>query len=201
VLKGGLLIGLGASVIGAASPGLSGVADAAVAPNPQPNWWWCSDCDGLFFSNANGAPNGVCQSEFAPNGKHNSSGSSNYSVLNGESSSSNRQAGWRWCKLCQLLFWGNGAANSACPANSGTVIGGQIQVGPHIIGSSTVYDLVFGVTAPGDQLNWRWCNLCQGIFWGPRQSNSACTGTERHDQFGNHSIGSSTNYDMIFTFG
>jgi hypothetical protein len=202
LLRSGLLIGLGATVIGAASAGFTRVADAATAPNPQPNWWSCINCDGLFHSDSNGSPNGVCQSNISQNDgfRHEISGSSNYSVFNGQTtSSSGVQAGWRWCNLCDLLFWGPGN-NSACPANIGAIVNGETQIGPHTIGSATVYDLFYGGSGAGVQDNWRWCNLCEGIFWGPRTYDGSCTGRLRNDgDSGGHSFGSATNYEMVFT--
>jgi hypothetical protein len=200
LLRNGLAVGLGVSAIGAASASLAGVANAAAA-NPQPNWWWCTDCDGLFFSNSSGASNGFCQSAIAQSnndGRHNSSGSSNYSVYNGVSASSTLQTGWAWCNVCQLLFYGPGVAGSACPAQT-EISGGKIVVGPHTIGSGTKYDLLHGITGSPYQVNWRWCNLCEGIFWGPDRADSWCTGQLRNGESGAHVFGSGTSYDMLIT--
>jgi hypothetical protein len=198
LLRNGLAVGLGVSAIGAASASLAGVANAAAA-NPQPNWWWCRYCDGLFFSNSSGASNGFCASAIAPDGKHSSSGSSNYSVYNGVSASSTLQTGWAWCSACQLLFYGPGVAGSACPGRTDTAPPLPATVNPHIIGSGTKYDLLHGITGSPYQVNWRWCNLCQGIFWGPDQASGACTGQLRGGGVGGtHNLGSGTSYDMLF---
>lgn len=77
------------------------------------------------------------------------------------------QAGWRWCSKCQGLFYGPLQGVSACS-----------QGGPHedpeVSGSGT-YALRFGVPeGPDIQTEWRWCNRCQGLFFGPMHDKSIC---------------------------
>jgi hypothetical protein len=93
---------------------------------------------------------------------------------------------------------GTGVANSACPANSGVIVNGVIQIGQHHIGSATNYGMYHGLTSSDYQADWRWCNLCQGIFWGSDQSDSWCTGQLRAGG-GPHEFGSGTSYDMFYT--
>jgi hypothetical protein len=59
----------------------------------QPDWRWCSLCEGLVFT---GISHGVC----FLNGVHTVSQSGEYSVPHG-TPPPGAQEGWRWCKLCQ----------------------------------------------------------------------------------------------------
>jgi hypothetical protein len=50
------------------------------------------------------------------------------------------------------------------------------------------------------QYDWRWCNQCQGLFWGSGQVNSHCAGNVITPQVssGPHAFGSSTSYLMAY---
>ena len=48
--------------------------------NPQPNWRWCGNCDGLYFQGSSGNEAGHCPNPYGP-GKHvEGSGSDNYAI-------------------------------------------------------------------------------------------------------------------------
>jgi len=48
--------------------------------------------------------------------------------------------------------------------------------------------------------NWRWCNLCQGQFWGNGQASSHCPGNVAtpHVSNGPHAFRSDTSYLMLW---
>ena len=69
------------------------------------------------------------------------------------------QSDWRWCSRCQGLFYGGGLAASRCPP-------GGTHVPPAQSGSGN-YILPLYVPADAQrQADWRWCNKCQGLFFG-----------------------------------
>lgn len=197
LLKGGLLAGLGASVVGAGLLGLPAAAEAASTPNPQPNWWRCNLCDGLFFSNSSGSSAGRCLSPGNGN-QHFSHLSSNYSIYNGIATSSDFQAGWAWCNACDLLFWGPGVADSVCFGTSNGNSEDGIDYGRHNRGG-TSYGLYHDFSAPGYQTDWKWCDKCQVLFWGPDKSSSLCAWWLNQGYNPQpHTPGSGTSYDMAY---
>jgi hypothetical protein len=83
------------------------------------------------------------------------------------------QDNWRWCNKCQGLFFMGGALDSHCP-------GGGTHASPAESGSGN-YSLPHNV--PGDstrQDDWRWCNKCQGLFFGGGVLSSRCSGGGTH---------------------
>jgi hypothetical protein len=200
LLRNGLVIGLGASAIGAASAGLAGTADAvstavASTPDPQPNWWWCYACHGLFFSDSHGDDNGVCALGYIElyGTKHGSEGSSNYAVWN-TYAGTDLQFGWTWCNACQLLFWGEETSSSACPAKIKS--GVAYQKSPHNH-NPTNYGLLYNTSGAGLQTGWYFCKLCKGIYWG---DNGLCIGNPLYGgaSLGPHDGSGSYNYAMTF---
>jgi RNA polymerase subunit RPABC4/transcription elongation factor Spt4 len=89
----------------------------------QVNWWWCDNCQGLFFAGIN---NGVCIANFpwpgGGGGAHFSSAApspvSEYALA---SVNATGHENWRWCTKCQGLFCAY-AGLPHCPA------GGQHDV-------------------------------------------------------------------------
>ena len=58
-----------------------------------------------------------------------------------------QRQGWRLCRKCRGLFWGDA---TSCPAG-----------GLHSQGSDKNYVLTYGGTpAAGEETNWRWCQFC-----------------------------------------
>jgi hypothetical protein len=81
------------------------------------------------------------------------------------------QANWRWCQRCQGLFYGPNVATSTCPASG---------AGNHNGASSSNYRLVSDAPSYPGQQNWRWCDRCQGLFYGPNAAWSRCPEGGRH---------------------
>jgi hypothetical protein len=130
----------------------------------QREWRWCNKCQGLFFG-----PN-VADSTCPAGGTHATqaqSGSGNYSLPHNAPSAPNRQSEWRWCDKCQGLFFGPAFADSRCPE-------GGTHTPPAQSGSG-IYSLPHNVLpSPDQQRDWRWCNKCQGLFFGGGQPDSQC---------------------------
>jgi hypothetical protein len=134
----------------------------------QSDWRWCNKCQGLFYGPA------VATSRCPAGGAHAApaqSGSANYSLLMGPGGAS-RQSEWRWCNKCQGLFYGPHVGNSKCPA-------GDAHAAPAQSGSAN-YSLPHGAGDPSSQSDWRWCNKCQGLFYGPHVGNSKCPAGDAH---------------------
>lgn len=85
------------------------------------------------------------------------------------------QRNWRWCNKCQGLWYGPYQGSSTCPE------GGQ-----HSLSGSGNYSLVVSpaVAPPNHQIGWRWCNKCQGLWYGPNQASSNCPEGSTHSQTG-----------------
>ncbi len=96
------------------------------------------------------------------------------------------QRDWRWCSKCQGLFLGPNEPQSACPRG-----------GAHTGSESDNYSLVHGAvpTPPNHQADWRWCNKCQGLWFGPNAAQSTCPKGGRHVQTG------SGNYALAHEIG
>ena len=93
----------------------------------------------------------------------------------------NTERSWRWCNKCQGLWWGGFQAQSTCPE------GGQ-----HSLTGSPNYSLVHSATPtpPNHEALWRWCNRCQGLWWGGFQAQSTCP------EGGQHSLTGSPDYHL-----
>lgn len=74
------------------------------------------------------------------------------------------QAGWRWCRKCQGMFFGDNTSKGVCPADHKE----------HDASKSGRYAELFGGDAPGQQGNWRWCHKCQGLFFNGNTSKGVC---------------------------
>lgn len=78
---------------------------------------------------------------------------------------------WWWCKNCSGLFYSaSGAADGACPFN------GQHEPGPWMYETPTLTEQDVATEQYQAQQGWRWCNWCQGLFWGKGQASSHCPG-------------------------
>jgi len=130
----------------------------------QRNWRWCNKCQGLFFGGGQATSRCPEGGTHAPQAH---SGSGNYSLPHNVPASPDRQKEWRWCNKCQGLFFGPTVASSTCPS-------GGTHMPPGLSGSGN-YSLPHNVPASPDcQSNWRWCNNCQGLFFGGGQATSRC---------------------------
>lgn len=101
------------------------------------------------------------------------------------------QTNWWWCNKCSGLFWSN---SSGSPAGDCAKDGN-----PHTSTGSWTYDVPFGNPAiTGVQSQWSYCNLCDGLFYGPNVSESACIGNSTVNPIviGNHHRGT-TDYDLL----
>jgi hypothetical protein len=140
----------------------------------QDSWGWCGKCTSLFYTGAGG---GRCN---GTGGAHDMSSTYNYSVPHGpHKPANNAQDNWKWCCKCHCLcFAGMGAGS--CAAGSG-----------HDFNGSGAY---WGVSeshthgaAQTVQAEWRWCNQCQVLFFGPQVNSSKCTNGRLHNLSGSGS--------------
>ncbi|MGY1727821.1 hypothetical protein ACI79J_12705 [Geodermatophilus sp. SYSU D01062] len=136
----------------------------------QSDWRWCDRCQGLFFGV------GLATSRCPAGGTHADpaqSRSGNYSLPHNAPPSPSRQPEWRWCDKCQGLFYGPAVAGSVCPT------GGTHSL-PTQSGSGN-YSLPHNVApSPETQSDWRWCNKCQGLFFGGGLATSRCPAGGSH---------------------
>src|SRR6266536_2404338 len=82
------------------------------------------------------------------------------------------QDGWQRCQKCQGLFYGATWAvdQSACPAGD-----------KHDGTSSNDYLMPFGDCGSDMETGWRWCQKCDGLFFGLRAVQGACPRGGQHD--------------------
>lgn len=193
MLRGGLLAAAGVTTVGATSVVFTGTAQAATA-NPQTGWGYCHYCSVMFW--VAGKANSVCPG----NGTHGEgSGSYNYALYNsytGLNNNSQPQPNWRWCHLCQGLFWGGDGG--VCGGNNAAI--GAPGIGPHAVGV-TSYDLYWnlgGGSTSNPQPYWRWCQQCSLLFWAGPSGNDAglCPISYQIGSLLEHAAGSSTSYEM-----
>ncbi len=130
----------------------------------QGDWRWCNKCQGLYYGF------GVATSHCPSGGTHapaEQTGSFDYQLPHGAIAGANEQPDWRWCSKCQGLYYGPGVAASHCPT-SGTHASAAES-------GSWNYHLPHDapVNSP-EQPDWRWCNKCQGLYYGPGVAASHC---------------------------
>jgi hypothetical protein len=87
------------------------------------------------------------------------------------------EGGWAWCSKCQGSFFAYNATTGDCPAG-----------GTHGESPSDFYVMLYnGSGSMSDaQTGWSWCSKCQGMFYGPQQSNSVCPAHGHHDGSGSY---------------
>lgn len=83
------------------------------------------------------------------------------------------QRDWRWCSACQGLFFGGQQAVSRCPAGAAHVAAGASGSGDYSLPMDAA-------PSPDRQAGWRWCDACQGLYWGPASSSSVCPAGAQH---------------------
>jgi hypothetical protein len=204
VLRAGLLAGAGLAAAGAASAALTGTARAA---GDQSTWAWCGYCQGMWYagfvysqpSQLNSNRNlGVCPENGT--GGHLLTNDSSFNYLLGYNlgnTGSQPQGGWLWCGACMGLYTSLHSA-SVCPAG-GTHLNGGGPLDPN--GTSDDYYLYHDQPVTSNpQAYWRWCDLCQGLYFqgnNSNQTNGICpyygVGGGRH-QMGNGSY----NYEIAY---
>jgi hypothetical protein len=136
----------------------------------QPNWRWCSACQGMYFA-GNGAPT-TCPM----GGTHKFAQSYDY-ALHGAGTGPAGQDNWRWCNKCQgLSFAGNGPPRK-CPMG-----------GNHDLTGSGDYELIqvdpSKPLRPQMQASWRWCNKCQSLYYAGNIAATVCLEGGSHDDTG-----------------
>lgn len=77
--------------------------NAGSGPNPQPNWFYCANCFGLFYGDAGTREGGWCPYNPYGSQPHNGNGSFPYNLY--YDSPNNGQPGWYWCRNCCGLFY------------------------------------------------------------------------------------------------
>ena len=143
---------------------ISWTANPWAVPRQQSDWRWCNRCQGLFYGG------GTAQSRCPTGGTHTpmeQSGSFDYILPVGTPITQSSQPDWRWCNQCQGLFYGPNVGSSSCPT------GGTHT--PAAQSGSWDYVLPFGAAGTTfSQPDWRWCNRCQGLFYGGNVASSRC---------------------------
>ena len=84
------------------------------------------------------------------------------------------QRNWRWCQKCEGMFFAGNPSQGTCPAG-----------GAHDRSASGDYDMIVpvpGMRVPPGQTGWRWCQKCQGMFFGDNPSNGSCPVGGAHDK-------------------
>ncbi|WP_281901361.1 hypothetical protein [Phytohabitans aurantiacus] len=88
------------------------------------------------------------------------------------------QSNWRWCHLCEGLWFNGHTFKGACAGNGG---------GSHHSDGSGNYSLLFAADAGTGQTNWRYCHLCEGLWFNGHMFKGACPG---NGNLSHHSDGS-----------
>jgi M6 family metalloprotease-like protein len=150
------------------------LADATLPTNAQSNWWWCTNCYGLFSATST-AGGGACKA----GGTHRSYSNPTDFRLPLNNPTVAGEQGWRWCNKCAVLFYGPNQATSRCPAgNTHTATGSGQYTCP--TDALPLYPRWNQVDA-----RWRRCRKCQSMFnAGPKNTFSNCGAGGQHDGTG-----------------
>jgi hypothetical protein len=196
LLKRGLIVGLGAAGLTAASSALTAeVAHATestdsaksgdgtlVAFTSQLDWYYCGNCRNLYYGPHN-AVNGFCTATGSPHVRYSTPPLTNYGVPD-QAPSPNRssygsgtfvQNPWRYCSRCTCLFYGPGQSTSWCPrlvAASG-VNHDASGSGAYYLMNSTGSSAWTG-GSQNVQPGWRYCANCKSMYWGGAWAGSDC---------------------------
>jgi hypothetical protein len=181
LLRSGLIVGLGAAGLTAASAGVAHADDeqigSAVTSNGttvgftnQLDWYYCKLCRNLYY----GPHNGLCVDGYST---HQPYSETNYGVpasapLNTVSGAGSLvQSPWAYCSQCACLFWGPEESTSYCATDG---IGGPRT---HNDSSSGAYYMMNGTWSGGSenvQPGWRYCGNCKVLYWGGAWQSSLC---------------------------
>jgi hypothetical protein len=199
LFKSGLVVGLGAAGLTAASAAIApraALADSASGQFSanyldgnldgsgilffQLNWNYCINCRCIYYAPDN--HDGSCPMT----GEYHGAGSSpsDYGIVTQSSVApidppAYLQSPWRWCVNCNCLFWGNAEAESWCTHNA-------VGQTPHKGSESGVYYMPYGRESNGSpawtnnntfgtlQEGWRYCDNCRNLYWGGAWAESYC---------------------------
>lgn len=101
--------------------------ESSVPPGGQEGWRWCRNCEGLWFAGdlPGGASGGKCPTDPYVSADpdqtfgHIQEGSGHYILLQNIRPSARQENGWRWCRKCRGLWYGQDNAHGGdCPADS-----------------------------------------------------------------------------------
>jgi len=88
-------------------------------------------------------------------------------------SATNKQAGWRWCSRCQVLWYAMyNNSTGVCAAGGGH----------NYQGSGHYHSPLHSGTGCNGQSGWKWCCRCMAMFYGA--AVSVCPAGGAHDQSG-----------------
>lgn len=151
---------------------------AAVTP-VQNAWRWCGKCRALYFKGIESK--NVC----AAGGVHDDLGQ--YGDGSGfltiglpyKDNQANLQDGWRQCKKCSALYFGESGYNSKCTAQGAHEHNGW------------KFKLLHDITPPSASQNgWRWCNKCGILHWAEGIPAGSCAaGGTHNNQSSNYIVG------------
>jgi hypothetical protein len=204
VLRTGLLAGVGLATAGATAAALTGTAKAA---SLQTTWAWCMYCQGMWYagyfysqpSQLNGNGNlGFCPYNGAAGHWLSNDVSYDYQLDNNlGTTGSQPQGGWLWCGACMGLYTSLHTP-SVCPAGGSHINGGG-RFDPN--GTSADYYLYHDQpVTTNPQAYWRWCDLCQGLYFqgnNKNQTNGICPYYGQDG--GKHQMGTgSFNYEIAY---
>jgi hypothetical protein len=82
-----------------------------------------------------------------------------------------KQAGWRWCSRCQVLWYAKHNTSGHCGAG-----------GAHIPGAGQYHAPLQSGNGCNGQAGWKWCCRCMAMFFGT--GASVCAAGGAHDQSG-----------------
>ena len=139
------------------------------AAEPQEGWRWCKKCEGLWFADGGADRQGKC-----PAGDdHDASDSGKYSLAHNDDDAKG-QAGWRWCKKCEGLWFADGGADRK---------GKCVVDGGHDATASGKYTLIHNDEDAAGQQDWRWCKKCEGLWFagGGPDRQGKCPAGDSHD--------------------
>jgi hypothetical protein len=155
-------------VAGLAAIGVIGIPVGAAGKESQGGWRWCKKCEGLWFADGGDDRKGKCPA----GGTHTSADSGSYVLTQNDDNAAGQQ-GWRWCKKCEGLWFGDGGENrkGKCPGG-----------GTHELADSGNYALTHNDDNAAGQQGWRWCKKCEGLWFadGGEARKGRCPAGETH---------------------
>ncbi|WP_433679941.1 CAP domain-containing protein [Nocardia sp. CA-119907] len=176
-----LLLGAAVAFAGLAVGGSIGSAAARADTAGQPDWRFCGNCNGLFFSGANGnyyRQNQRCSA----GGLHDPMGF-NFVLPHDTAETATAQKDWRFCGNCNGLFF-SGANGDYYRQNQRCSAGGLHD--PMGFNFVLPHDTAETATA---QKDWRFCGNCNGLFFSGAngdyyRQNQRCPAGGLHDPMG-----------------
>lgn len=111
------------------------------------------------------------------------------------------QYDWGWCQYCSTMWWTPGQSSSACEGPDAPLRSDGFR--SHVVGSGSYnYGLYNGmpdlVNTSDPQPDWRWCDYCQGLFWGGSGGHCAGMGFDAETNALAPHVAGSTDYDVWF---